>query len=107
MLQLLGFIIDCPDPMALADFYSRVTGRALLQGSSEDVAVLIAKAKPSVSKNEPFPQDPQNNSVTRVYGTISPMSTVGYAFGPILPRSRRRHGEELSLAEFGGDYFTK
>jgi predicted enzyme related to lactoylglutathione lyase len=40
MLQLLGFIIDCPDPMALADFYSRVTGRVLLQGSSEDMAVL-------------------------------------------------------------------
>jgi hypothetical protein len=26
MLQLLGFIIDCPDPMKLAAFYSQVTG---------------------------------------------------------------------------------
>jgi hypothetical protein len=25
MLQLLGFIIDCPDPMKLEAFYSQVT----------------------------------------------------------------------------------
>jgi hypothetical protein len=29
MLQLLGFIIDRPDPMKLAAFYSQVTGRAI------------------------------------------------------------------------------
>ena len=29
MLQLLGFIVDCPDPMKLAAFYSQVTGRAI------------------------------------------------------------------------------
>ena len=34
MLQLLGFIIDCPDPMKLATFYSQVTGRAIREGSS-------------------------------------------------------------------------
>jgi hypothetical protein len=31
MLQLLGFIIDCPDPMKLAAFYSQVTGRAIME----------------------------------------------------------------------------
>jgi predicted enzyme related to lactoylglutathione lyase len=38
MLQLLGFIIDCPDPMKLAAFYSQVTGRAIMEGSSGDFA---------------------------------------------------------------------
>jgi hypothetical protein len=38
MLQLLGFIIDCPDPMKLAAFYSRVTGRAIREGSNDDFA---------------------------------------------------------------------
>ena len=40
MLQLLGFIIDCPDPMKLAAFYSQVTGRAIMQGSSDDFAAI-------------------------------------------------------------------
>ena len=40
MLQLLGFIIDCPDPMKLAAFYSQVTGRALREGSYEDFACI-------------------------------------------------------------------
>jgi hypothetical protein len=38
MLQLLGFIIDCPDPMKLAAFYSQVTGRAIMEGSSGSFA---------------------------------------------------------------------
>jgi predicted enzyme related to lactoylglutathione lyase len=38
MLQLLGFIIDCPDPMKLAAFYSEVTGRAIMEGSSDNFA---------------------------------------------------------------------
>jgi len=38
MLQLLGFIIDCPDPMKLAAFYSEVTGRAIREGSSDNFA---------------------------------------------------------------------
>jgi len=38
MLQLLGFIIDCPDPMKLAAFYSQVTGRPVMEGSSDDFA---------------------------------------------------------------------
>lgn len=38
MLQLLGFIIDCPDPMRLAAFYSEVTGRDLMEGSSDNSA---------------------------------------------------------------------
>jgi len=40
MLQLLGFIIDCPDPMKLATFYSQVTGRDLMEGSSGDFAAI-------------------------------------------------------------------
>lgn len=40
MLQLLGFIIDCPDPMMLAAFYSQVTGRAVTDGSSDEMALL-------------------------------------------------------------------
>ena len=35
MLQPLGFIIDCPDPMKLAAFYSQVTGRAIMEGSGD------------------------------------------------------------------------
>ena len=35
MLQLLVFLIDCPDPMKLAAFYSEVTGRAIREGSYE------------------------------------------------------------------------
>jgi Glyoxalase-like domain len=38
MLQLLGFIIDCPDPVKLAAFYSRVTGRAIMEGSGDNMA---------------------------------------------------------------------
>src|SRR5581483_8106000 len=38
MLQLLGFIIDCPDPMKLAAFYSEVTGRAIMEGSDDNLA---------------------------------------------------------------------
>ena len=38
MLQLLGFIIDCPDPMKLAAFYSEVTGRAIREGSNDNFA---------------------------------------------------------------------
>jgi predicted enzyme related to lactoylglutathione lyase len=38
MLQLLGFIIDCPDPMKLATFYSQVTGHAIMEGNSGDLA---------------------------------------------------------------------
>jgi predicted enzyme related to lactoylglutathione lyase len=38
MLQLLGFVIDCPDPMQLAAFYSQVTGRAIREGSSDNFA---------------------------------------------------------------------
>jgi predicted enzyme related to lactoylglutathione lyase len=40
MLQLLGFIIDCPEPLRLAAFYSEVTGRPLMDGSSEDTALI-------------------------------------------------------------------
>jgi predicted enzyme related to lactoylglutathione lyase len=35
MLQLMAFIIDCPDPMKLATFYSEVTGRPIREGSGE------------------------------------------------------------------------
>src|SRR5215831_12379169 len=38
MLQLLGFIIDCPDPMKLATFYAQVTGRAIIEGSGDSMA---------------------------------------------------------------------
>ena len=38
MLQLLGFIIDCPDSMKLAAFYSEVTGRAIMEGSHDSFA---------------------------------------------------------------------
>jgi predicted enzyme related to lactoylglutathione lyase len=38
VLQLLGLVIDCPDPVRLAAFYSAVTGRDLMGGSSDDVA---------------------------------------------------------------------
>ncbi|MDX6314083.1 MAG: hypothetical protein QOF44_3547 [Streptomyces sp.] len=38
MLKLLGFIIDCPDPMKLAAFYSEVTGRAIMEGSHDNWA---------------------------------------------------------------------
>ncbi|MCU1692426.1 MAG: hypothetical protein JWM64_1517 [Frankiales bacterium] len=37
---MLGLIIDCPDPLRLAAFYSQVTGRALAEGSSEEMALL-------------------------------------------------------------------
>jgi predicted enzyme related to lactoylglutathione lyase len=40
VLQLLGFIIDCPDPMRLAAFYSEVTGRSVMEGGSEDFALI-------------------------------------------------------------------
>lgn len=40
MLQVLGFIIDCPDPMILASFYSELTGRPLVEGSSDSMALL-------------------------------------------------------------------
>lgn len=40
MLQPLGFIIDCPDPMTLAAFYGEVTGRRVAEGSSESIAVI-------------------------------------------------------------------
>ena len=40
MLQLLGFIIDCPDPMKLAAFYSQVTGRAIVEGSGGSTAAV-------------------------------------------------------------------
>ena len=40
MLQLLGFIIDCPDPTELAAFYSQVTGRAIMQGSDGNLAAI-------------------------------------------------------------------
>ena len=40
MLQLLGFIIDCPDPMKLAAFYSQVTGRAIMEGSGDNMAAI-------------------------------------------------------------------
>lgn len=39
-LQLLGFIIDCPDPMSLANFYSQVIGRGVMEGSSEELALI-------------------------------------------------------------------
>jgi predicted enzyme related to lactoylglutathione lyase len=38
MLQLTDFIIDCPDPMALAAFYSEVTGRPVKADSTEEWA---------------------------------------------------------------------
>lgn len=38
MLQLLGLIIDCPEPLRLAAFYSKVTGRELMEGSDDDSA---------------------------------------------------------------------
>lgn len=38
MLQLLGLVIDCPDPMALAAFYAELTGRDLMEGSSGNSA---------------------------------------------------------------------
>jgi len=40
MLQLLGFIIDCPDPMKLAAFYSEVTGHAIREGNYDDLAAI-------------------------------------------------------------------
>lgn len=38
VLQLTDFIIDCPDTMRLADFYSQVTGCPVKAGSDEDWA---------------------------------------------------------------------
>lgn len=38
MLQLTDFIIDCPDTMELATFYSAVTGRPVKADSQEDWA---------------------------------------------------------------------
>jgi hypothetical protein len=38
MLRLTDFIIDCPDMMQLAAFYSEVTGRRLKEDSDEDWA---------------------------------------------------------------------
>jgi predicted enzyme related to lactoylglutathione lyase len=40
MLQMLGYIIDCPHPMRLATFYSEMTGRSLVEGSSESMALI-------------------------------------------------------------------
>ncbi|RNI16920.1 VOC family protein [Flexivirga caeni] len=40
MLQLLGFIIDCPNTMQLASFYSQLTGHPILEGSNEQVAAI-------------------------------------------------------------------
>ncbi len=38
MLRLTDFIIDCPDTMKLAAFYSEVTGLPVQEGSTEDWA---------------------------------------------------------------------
>jgi predicted enzyme related to lactoylglutathione lyase len=38
MLQLTDFIIDCPDPMKLAAFYSEVTGRAIKEDNHDNWA---------------------------------------------------------------------
>jgi predicted enzyme related to lactoylglutathione lyase len=38
MLRLTDFIIDCPDTMTLAAFYSEVTGRPVKAGSNESWA---------------------------------------------------------------------
>lgn len=38
MLKLTDFIIDCPDPMALAAFYAAVTGRPIREGSHDQWA---------------------------------------------------------------------
>ena len=38
MLRLTDFIIDCPDTMTLAAFYSEVTGRPVKAGSHENWA---------------------------------------------------------------------
>jgi predicted enzyme related to lactoylglutathione lyase len=38
MLRLTDFIIDCPDTMELAGFYSEVTGRPVKDGSDADWA---------------------------------------------------------------------
>src|SRR4051812_12321741 len=38
MLRLTDFIIDCPDTMKLAAFYSAVTGRPVKEGSDENWA---------------------------------------------------------------------
>ena len=35
MLKLTDFIIDCPDPLKLAAFYSDVTGRKVLEKSTD------------------------------------------------------------------------
>lgn len=40
MLQLLGFIIDCPDALELATFYSLVTGREVIPGSNHSTAAI-------------------------------------------------------------------
>jgi len=41
MLRLTDFIIDCPDTMALAGFYSEVTGRPVKDGSDGDWAGIV------------------------------------------------------------------
>ncbi|WP_026922600.1 VOC family protein [Glycomyces arizonensis] len=38
MLKLTDFIIDCPDPMELARFYSEVVGRPVKEDSDDDWA---------------------------------------------------------------------
>lgn len=40
MLRLTDFIIDCPDTMQLAAFYSEVTGRPIKEGSHENWACI-------------------------------------------------------------------
>ena len=40
MLQLTDFIIDCPDTMRLATFYSEMTGHPVKAGSQEDWAAI-------------------------------------------------------------------
>ena len=54
MLQLLGFIIDCPDPMKLAAFYSEVTGRAIREGSSGSAAITFGEVDLAFQRVEDY-----------------------------------------------------
>lgn len=55
VLQLLGFVIDCPNALALATFYAEVTGHALIDGSDEASAGLhVGEAELTVQRVEDY-----------------------------------------------------
>ena len=106
MLKLTDFIIDCPDPMKLAAFYSKVTGRAVPKSDDDwagiqygEVELAFQRVDDYRLRTGPRTNTPSSTTSTSKWTTSSPK-------GAASSNSARRCGRTSSGTRATGGVYT-